>query len=116
MGGEGGGVAGNGPPADRTLKTSSLLHPVSPVSHPIKPNTVRYLLNPKPPCTHTHTHVHDAEAGFSTQTLGLQVLTFMRPNTLSVISNQPNGKLAVPLGPFVGEEEDVEPVTLIPML
>ena len=51
---------------------------------------------------HTHTHFHTcAEAGFSTQTLGLQVLTFCRPNTRALISEEVSGSLALPLGPFV---------------
>ncbi len=42
-----------------------------------------------------------AEAGFSTQTLGLQVLTFCRPNTRTLVSEAPSGSLATPLGPFL---------------
>ena len=41
------------------------------------------------------------EAGFSTQTLGLNVLTFVRPNTRALITAVPSGRLAEPLGPFV---------------
>ena len=42
-----------------------------------------------------------AEAGFSTQTLGLQVLTFCRPNTRTLVTEAPSGSLATPLGPFL---------------
>jgi cyclopropane fatty-acyl-phospholipid synthase-like methyltransferase len=45
------------------------------------------------------------EAGFSTQTLGLQVLTFMRPNTQAVIVGRPAGRLAEPIGPFVNDDD-----------
>lgn len=44
------------------------------------------------------------EAGFSTQTLGLNVLTFVRPNTRTLISSVPSGRLADPLGPFVNDQ------------
>jgi hypothetical protein len=40
------------------------------------------------------------EAGFSSQTLGLNVITFARPNTRSLIHAIPSGRLAEPLGPF----------------
>ena len=45
------------------------------------------------------------EAGFSTQTLGLQVLTFTRPNNVSLISAAPSGALADPLGPFLNDAD-----------
>jgi len=42
------------------------------------------------------------EAGFATQTLGLQVLTFTRPNNTALITARPGGSLiADPYGPFV---------------
>jgi cyclopropane-fatty-acyl-phospholipid synthase len=43
------------------------------------------------------------EAGFSTQTLGLVVLTFVRPNTRTLVTAAPAGRLADPLGPFVND-------------
>jgi len=45
------------------------------------------------------------EAGFSTQTLGLNVLTLVRPNTRSLITAAPAGRLAVPLGPFINSAD-----------
>lgn len=45
------------------------------------------------------------EAGFSSQTLGLQVLTFCRPNTRSLITHRPTGRLADPFGPFINTPE-----------
>jgi hypothetical protein len=41
------------------------------------------------------------EAGFSSQTLGLNVITFARPNTRTFIHAVPSGRLADPIGPFV---------------
>ncbi len=41
------------------------------------------------------------EAGFSTQTLGLQVLTFTRPNNSALITASPAGRLVGdPMGAF----------------
>ncbi len=47
------------------------------------------------------------EAGFSSQTLGLQVLTFTRPNNTSLFTtlNAPTAKLCDPLGPFLNDPE-----------
>ena len=42
------------------------------------------------------------EAGFATQTLGLQVLTFTRPNNTSLITGRPAGRVCEAIGPFVG--------------
>ena len=41
------------------------------------------------------------EAGFSSQTLGLQVLTFTRPNNTSLITGAPAGRLSDPIGPII---------------
>lgn len=41
------------------------------------------------------------EAGFASQTLGLQVLTFTRPNNTSLITGAPSGRVADPIGPVV---------------
>ena len=46
------------------------------------------------------------EAGFSSQTLGLQVLTFVRPGTRSLIVDSPAGSLiSEPFGPFLNTPE-----------
>jgi uncharacterized protein len=45
------------------------------------------------------------EAGFATQTLGLQVLTFTRPNNTSLITGKPSGKIVECIGKFVDEGE-----------
>lgn len=45
------------------------------------------------------------EAGFSTQTLGLQVLTFTRPNNTSLVTGTPSGGLAEPIGPMVNDAD-----------
>jgi hypothetical protein len=50
------------------------------------------------------------EAGFSTQTLGLQVLTFVRPNTSALVTHVPTGRLAEPMGPFVNEPATADAV------
>jgi predicted NAD/FAD-binding protein/cyclopropane fatty-acyl-phospholipid synthase-like methyltransferase len=44
------------------------------------------------------------EAGFATQTLGLQVLTFTRPNNSSLVTGKPSGRLAECIGKFVDGE------------
>jgi hypothetical protein len=46
------------------------------------------------------------EAGFSTQTLGLQVLTFTRPNNTALLTGKPAGRLVDPLGPMVNDSEN----------
>lgn len=43
------------------------------------------------------------EAGFASQTLGLQVLTFTRPGNESFITSASAGLLADPLGPLVND-------------
>jgi cyclopropane-fatty-acyl-phospholipid synthase len=45
------------------------------------------------------------EAGFASQTLGLQVLVFTRPTNTSLVTGAPAGRLAEPLGPVVNTPE-----------
>lgn len=45
------------------------------------------------------------EAGFASQTLGLQVLTFTRPNNTSLLTGTPAGRLADPIGPITNDPE-----------